>query len=82
MSQMRLDFLIKMSDEKLADWQSKFRPDSINYILAEKAWQHKLLIREFGYLYRTTWIGLVGVILGSVIGAGLTVYLEIHWGIK
>ena len=79
--------LNEMSDSELAKWQSGWRPDTSNYILAEKEWAQRLAIRQLKEQFRleerlarvNRWwsigVAVIGV-LGVLAGTWFGVYLE------
>ena len=74
--------LKKKSDDRLADWQSQFHPNSDTYILAEKEWQRrerleqheldlKILREQTKWMKFSAALGVVAVIVGAILGAYL-----------
>lgn len=78
--------LKEMSDTELAQWQSGYREDTSNYILAEREWANRLasrqLAEQFGLEVKLAntnrwWsivvacIGVIGVLAGAWLGANL-----------
>jgi hypothetical protein len=79
--------LADMSDDELATWQAGWKPETANYILAEKEWQRRMLAHEFGLNQRlaeyaakwqrfSAYIGVIGTIAGAVLGAVGSLYLQ------
>jgi len=57
------------SDKQLAAWQFQQRPGTPHYIIADHEWQRRLTMQQVRSAYRTAWIGVVGTLLGTALGA-------------
>ena len=56
--------IASLSDKELAMLQSKHTEGSRQFILAEYEWQRRLNAQQINGIYRASWIGLLGVLLG------------------
>src|SRR5437899_11281636 len=57
------------SNKELAAWHFQQEPGTPQYIIADHEWQRRLTMQQVRTAYRTAWIGVVGTLLGTVIGA-------------
>lgn len=60
--------IAKMSDKELALWQSEHPADSPQFLLAQYEWQRRLTTRQVRATRFAAWIGILGVIIGTLIG--------------
>ena len=61
-----------MSDTELAVWHASFPIESPQAKLAEHEWQRRLTVMQVGAMRFATWVGLVGMFIGVLLGAVAT----------
>jgi len=57
----------KMDDKELAEWQSGYSPESPQYIISEHEWQRRLTDKQVKASRFAAYIGIIGVIAGSIL---------------
>ena len=63
--------LSEMEDECLAEWQSTLKSNTAQYILCNQEWQRRLMTRQIKTMYWVSVIGIVGILIGTILGANL-----------
>lgn len=64
--------LMRMDDKQLAEWQSDYPNESPQFLLADHEWQRRLTAQQIGAVKFAAWLSIVGVVIGAILGAGLT----------
>ncbi|HET8900373.1 MAG TPA: hypothetical protein VFM84_00425 [Holophagaceae bacterium] len=65
--------ILRMTDPELAEWQSKYPPDSAQFIFANNEWQRRLAMEQVQAVKWAAKVGIVAVVVGAILGACLTI---------
>ena len=60
--------IANLTDKKLALWQAVYAPDSPQYIFAQNEWQRRLTAQQVRATRFAAWVGIVGVVVGTLLG--------------
>ena len=67
--------LSKMTEAELAKWQAKYPINSPQYIVALQEWNRRALVKQIKAVRWAAFIGLVGVIIGTLLTAAITIFI-------
>lgn len=73
--------LFRKSDKDLALFQAEYPPEAPQYALALNEWNRRLVTRQVKEARFSAFIGLVGIIIGTVLGWFLAAYPAPRLGI-